>query len=81
MMQLLRWQGYRCALTGRKLTPDRASLDHIIPVRNGGRHVIENAQLLHRDVNKAKTTMTNEQFIQLCRDVVKHNSSQSGESQ
>ena len=75
VLRLLEFQHYRCALTGRLLTPDIASLDHIIPVRAGGDHVIENAQILHKDVNKAKTVMTNEQFISLCREVMQHCSS------
>ena len=74
VMQLLEYQQFRCALTGRKLEPDTASLDHILPVRSGGEHVIENSQVLHKDVNRAKTTMTSEEFIQLCREVVIHSS-------
>jgi hypothetical protein len=67
---LLEQQRFRCALTGRSLTPDVAALDHILPVRLGGAHAIENVQVLHRDVNRAKNSMTNDEFIQLCRDVV-----------
>lgn len=72
VLQLLEWQGYRCALTGRPLTPQTASLDHVIPVRNGGEHTIENVQVLHKEVNRAKSTMTHHQFIQMCREVVDH---------
>ena len=70
VMKLLEWQGFRCALTGRTLSPDTASLDHIIPVSSGGDHVIENTQVVHRDVNKAKTTMNNDVFVMMCREVV-----------
>ena len=69
VLQLLEYQGYRCALTGRHLTPDEASLDHIVPVRDGGEHVIENAQILHRDVNRAKSVLSHDAFVQLCREV------------
>jgi 5-methylcytosine-specific restriction endonuclease McrA len=69
VMQLLEHQGYRCALTGRILTPELASLDHIVPVRDGGEHVIENTQVLHRDINRAKSILSNEDFIQMCREV------------
>jgi 5-methylcytosine-specific restriction endonuclease McrA len=72
VLRLLECHQYRCAMTGRPLMPNTASLDHIVPVRRGGEHVIENAQVLHKDVNRAKTTMTNEEFIQLCREVVAH---------
>ncbi len=72
VLQLLEYQRYRCALTGRKLTPDEASLDHIVPVRDGGEHTIENAQILHRDVNRAKSVLSHQAFINLCREVTKH---------
>ena len=72
VMQLLECQDYRCALTGRRLTPEEASLDHIIPVRDGGPHLIENTQVLHRDVNRAKSILSNEDFIAMCREVVAH---------
>ena len=76
VMQLLEHQGYRCALTGRRLQPATASLDHITPIRSGGEHVIENTQVLHKDVNRAKSTLTNEEFVQLCREVVDHAATQ-----
>ncbi len=72
VLQLLSWQDYRCALTGRQLSPEEASLDHIVPVRDGGEHVIENTQILHRDINRAKSILSNEEFIEMCRDVVSH---------
>lgn len=72
VLLLLEWQQYRCALTGRVLTLETASLDHLVPVRSGGEHRIENTQILHRDVNRAKTTMTNDEFVQLCREIVAH---------
>lgn len=64
-------QRYRCALTGRSLTPQTASLDHIVPIRCGGAHILENTQVLHTEVNRAKGSLTNEQFIGLCRQVVR----------
>lgn len=70
ILRLLDHQNRRCALTGQKLTPGTAALDHIVPVCHDGEHCIENAQVLHKDVNRAKGTLTNEQFIQLCREVV-----------
>lgn len=72
VLRLLDWQRYRCALTGRPLEPQTASLDHMVPVRCGGQHCIDNVQVLHRQVNRAKGTLTNEEFIQLCREVVEH---------
>lgn len=71
VIRLLEYQQYRCALTNRELTPEKASLDHIIPVTLGGEHTIENVQVLHKDVNRAKGSFTNEKFIGICQDVVR----------
>lgn len=79
ILRLLEWQEYRCALTGRPLTPGSASLDHIVPVRDGGEHTIENVQVLHKDINRAKSTLAYEQFVQLCREVVEHAASANTE--
>jgi len=72
VLRLLEFQNFRCALTGRPLTPQTAALDHIVPTRFGGRHVIENTQVLHKDTNRAKGSLTSDEFIQLCREVIIH---------
>lgn len=72
VLRLLERQKYRCCLTGWELTPHNASLDHRQPVSRGGTHTLSNAQALHEDVNRAKGTLTNEEFIELCRAVVRH---------
>lgn len=81
VLDLLERQGFRCALTGRSLTPDTAALDHIVPVRCGGEHVLENTQVLHKEVNRAKGPLTNAEFIDLCREAVgwSHGSTGDGE--
>jgi len=71
VLHLLEHQHYRCALTGRRLTPETAALDHIVPVRRGGQHVIENTQVLHKDVNRAKGSLTSEEFLAMCHEVVR----------
>lgn len=71
VLDLLERQRYRCALSGRALTPQTAALDHIVPIRCGGEHVIENTQVLHKDVNRAKGSMTNDEFLAVCRQVVR----------
>lgn len=71
VLGLLNEQSYRCALTGRALTPETAALDHIVPIQRGGKHALENTQVLHNDVNRAKGTMTNEEFVAMCGDVVR----------
>ncbi len=72
VLRLLEEQQHCCALSGRPLTPEAAALDHILPICRGGQHVIENAQVLHKEVNRAKGTLTNEEFIRLCEQVIAH---------
>lgn len=69
-MTLLLRQNFRCALTGQSLNPSNAALDHVRPICRGGSHTIRNMQALLDTVNRAKATMTQEEFIQLCREVV-----------
>lgn len=69
---LVESQCYRCALTGWDLKPETASLDHILPVSRGGDHSIENLQILDYRVNKAKGTMTADEFVEMCRAVAAH---------
>lgn len=69
VLKLLELQQYRCALTGRKLFPMSAALDHVLPISRSGTNNIENAQVLHADVNRAKGAQTNDEFVALCREV------------
>ncbi len=64
--ELIDAQQYRCALTGEPLTPKTAVLDHIVPLSRGGEHSLENAQVVADWVNKAKGSMTQEEFIEMC---------------
>ena len=68
LMDLKEIQRCKCALTGRALTPENVSLDHINPMSTHGKH--NNVHLVTREVNTAKNTMTMDDFIQMCRDVV-----------
>ena len=79
VLRLLESQQYRCALTGRDLTPETAALDHIVPIRCDGQHAIENTPVLHEDVNRAKGSLTNEELIQMCHEVIDHGACQTTE--
>jgi 5-methylcytosine-specific restriction endonuclease McrA len=67
---LIKDQGYLCALSGRPLTPETASLDHIMPLGRGGEHSLANVWVVDHQVNIAKGTMTVDEFVLMCRDVV-----------
>jgi 5-methylcytosine-specific restriction endonuclease McrA len=70
---LLDQQEFKCRLTGRLLTPETSSADHIIPIAKGGLNVIDNIQIVCWEANRAKGTMSNEAFIALCKDVAARN--------
>lgn len=69
---MLEAQDYKCALTGRDLSPDSASVDHIIPLSCGGTNTIDNVHIVHSVVNQAKGTMTVDEFVAMCREVIQH---------
>jgi hypothetical protein len=72
LMAMLKRQKHRCALSGAKLKPETAQLDHIEPLAEGGTNNIENLQWLDGQVNKAKGTMSQADFVQMCVMVAEH---------
>lgn len=69
LIQMVEAQGYKCALTGWELTPDVAVIDHKHPLSKGGRHTLNNLQVVHQSVNVAKGVMMQDEFIRMCSDV------------
>lgn len=78
LRMLVEWQQYKCALTGRGLTPEDAQADHIIPLCDGGTNALDNIQIVCREANMAKSTLSQSQFLRLCRDVVACHSTPPG---
>jgi hypothetical protein len=70
--QKLKDQSFRCALTGETLRPALSSLDHIDPKCIGGDDEIGNVQIVLPSVNRAKGTMTQQQFVAMCHAVARN---------
>ena len=72
ILEMIESQGHRCALTGVVLTPNTASIDHIVPLVRGGKHHPDNAHVVTKDVNKMKGQLTVAEFVGVCRLVADH---------
>jgi len=72
IMKLLERQQFRCALSGRELTPATASLDHIVPLAKGGSHTIDNLWVVDQQINIAKGTLPLDEFLRVCAEVIRH---------
>jgi 5-methylcytosine-specific restriction endonuclease McrA len=65
-----------CYLTGKPIDiyqPRSYNFDHIHPVSRGGENTIDNLAVCTKDANQAKGTMTVEEFLVLCKQVLQHN--------
>ena len=71
--RLAKKQKMICPLTGRRLSNENISVDHIEHLTNGGSSHIENIRLTVKEANIARHTQSDEVFIKLCQDVVNHN--------
>lgn len=63
-----------CYLTGDQidLTKDDYSLDHIIPISRGGSCELDNLGITTFIANQAKSSMTEDEFVELCKKVLIH---------
>lgn len=77
-IDLLEKQKYKCALTGKELVPENSSPDHILSLKNGGNHTIENIQIVLKRINAMKGSLNNKEFIELCCLVADFNRSSEG---
>lgn len=65
-------QGGLCAVTGERLVPgSTASIDHIIPKSKGGTSERGNLRWVLLRINQAKWDMTHDEFVAVCRQVVR----------
>jgi 5-methylcytosine-specific restriction endonuclease McrA len=72
LRSLLESQGYRCAYTGAELFVGKnASIDHIEPRARGGADEISNLQWVSWEANRAKTDLSHDEFLSMCRAVAR----------
>ena len=65
-----------CYLSGEKinlLTDKHYNLDHMIPRDRGGDNSLENLGILHEVVNQMKNNLLDEELIEWCIKILRHN--------
>ncbi len=75
---LLDKQKYSCPLTGRELTPENTTAEHIIPLKRGGVHTLANIFLIDDKVAKLKRFMTSEEVVRLAAEIIEASGKQFG---
>jgi len=76
LLELIKSQGFKCALSGLPLTPTLAALDHKVPISKGGTHELSNLWWVHKDINAAKAQTNSAEFIAMCKLVATHNNTE-----
>lgn len=65
----------KCYLTGKPIDLSKSrsyNFDHIIPASKGGTNTLDNLGICIKEANIAKSDLSYDDFIQLCRDVINH---------
>jgi hypothetical protein len=70
LWKLAKKQKLLCPISKEKLTTENMSIDHKIPLKRGGKNDLSNLQLTTKQVNVAKHTLTDLEFIEFCKKIV-----------
>lgn len=69
LLEQLEKQEFRCYFTGDSLSPETASVEHLQPLSKGGQTEIGNVVWVRKEVNIAKGSLSESDFIRLCNAV------------
>lgn len=70
LWKIAKRQRLLCPLTGRYLTRKNISVDHIIPLSNGGTNNLSNLRFIDYHANLAKAMFSDEDLFNLAKDIV-----------
>jgi hypothetical protein len=76
--EMMREQEYKCALTGRELTPDNTEVELREPFRERGRTEIDNHYIIVRDLAYTARHVKEESIIQLAAEIIQYRGKEFG---
>ena len=77
---LMKEQNYKCALTGRELTPDNTEVELREPFRERGRTEIDNHYIVVRDLAYTARHVKEEAIVQLAAEIIQYRGKEYGYS-
>lgn len=72
LWSLAKRQRLTCPLSGRRLTRNNISIDHIIPLSNGGDNHPSNLRFVDYHANLAKAMFSDQELVLLAADIINH---------
>lgn len=72
LWKIAKQQKLICPISGHRLTNQNMSPDHIIHRVNGGKTIPSNIRIVTIAVNTARNSMSDNELIKLCQDIVNH---------
>lgn len=78
LYRLARKQKLICPLTGRRLTNENISPDHVLPMSQNGTSDISNIRLVDVDANLGRRALDDIEFFKLCQDVTRYQNQTGG---
>ena len=75
---LMKEQDYKCALTGRELTPDNTEVELREPFRERGRTEIDNHYIVVRDLAYTARHVAEEAIVQLAAEIIEYRGKEFG---
>lgn len=78
--EMMKEQDYKCALTGRELTPDNTEVELREPFRERGRTEIDNHYIVVRDLAYTARHVKEEAIVQLAAEIIQYRGKEYGYS-
>ncbi len=76
--ELMKEQDYKCALTGRELTPDNTEVELREPFRERGRTEIENHYIVVRDLAYTARHVQEDSIVHLAAEIIQYRGKEYG---